>query len=114
MVVDKKELDKVVPSEETAVEEDDLLVVMTDEEGNEYYYREELIIPVGDDRFALLVGVSECEHEHEEDECGCEDDEDVVIAKIVTNEDGEEEYVEPTDDEFDAVQKAYDKLFEEK
>ena len=46
--------------------------------------------------------------------CGCEDDEeDVIIAKIVKGADGEDEYVEPTDDEFEAVQKAYDALVEE-
>jgi len=97
-------------------EDDDLLVVMTDEDGNEFYYQEEMIIPVGNDRYALLVGL------HDEDEdghehgcgCGCEgDEEDVLIAKIVTNEDGEDEYVEPTDEEFEAVQKAYDALVEE-
>ena len=33
-----------------------------------------------------------------------------IIAKIVKNEDGEEEYVEPTDEEFARVQKAYDAL----
>ena len=46
--------------------------------------------------------------------CGCEDEEeDVIIAKIVKGADGEDEYVEPTDEEFEAVQKAYDALVEE-
>ncbi|MFA6850577.1 MAG: DUF1292 domain-containing protein, partial [Selenomonadaceae bacterium] len=46
--------------------------------------------------------------------CGCEDDdEDVLIAKIVKNEDGEEEYIDPTDEEFEAVQKAYDAIMDE-
>jgi hypothetical protein len=74
-----------------------------------------MIIPVGDQRYALLIGI------HEDDEhqhgcgcgCGCEDDEDVLIAKIVVNEEGEEEYIEPTDEEFEAVQKAYDALVDE-
>ena len=99
--------------------EDSMIVVMTDEDGNEYYYEEEMIIPVGDDKYALLVGIhteeeqDEGEHEHGCG-CGCEDgDEDVIIAKIVVGENGEEEYIEPTDEEFELVQKAYDALLEE-
>lgn len=96
-------------------EEDDVVVVMTDEDGNEFYYQEEMIIPVGDDKYALLVGLHDEDGEGHEHGCGCgcEDDEDVLIAKIVTNEEGEEEYVEPTDEEFEAVQKAYDALVED-
>lgn len=98
-------------------ENEDLLVVMTDEDGNEYYYREELIIPVGDQKFALLVGVNEDDKEdgHCHDcDCGCDGEEDdVFIAKIITNDEGEEEYVDPTDEEFEAVQVAYDKLMDE-
>ena len=95
--------------------EDDIVVVMTDEDGNEYYYREEMIIPVGEEKYALLIGIHEDEEEHEHGcGCGCEDgDEDVLIAKIVKNEQGEEEYVDPTDEEFDAVQKAYDAIMDE-
>ena len=96
-------------------EDEDVVVVMTDEDGNEFYYQEEMIIPVGDQKYALLVGLHDEDEEHEHGcGCGCEDgDEDVLIAKIVINEQGEEEYVEPTDEEFEAVQKAYDKLVEE-
>jgi len=93
------------------MEDDELIVVMTDEEGNEYYYREELIIPVGEDRFALLVEIQEDDCEDGCD-CGC-GDENVVIAKIVVDENGEEVYVDPTDEEFEAVQKAYDELMED-
>ena len=96
---------------------EDVIVEMTDDEGNSYYYVEQMIIPVGDDRFALLVEVpDEEEHEHHHDhegcECGCEDG-DVIIAKIVTDENGEDIYVEPTDEEFEAVQKAYDELIDD-
>lgn len=99
---------------EKDMQDEDVMVVMTDEEGNEYYYQEEMIIPVGDQRYALLVGIHDEEHEHGCGcGCGCEDDEDVLIAKIVVNEEGEEEYIEPTDEEFEAVQKAYDALVEE-
>ena len=99
---------------EKDMQDEDVMVVMTDEEGNEYYYQEEMIIPVGNQRYALLVGIHDEEHEHGCGcGCGCEDDEDVLIAKIVINDEGEEEYIEPTDEEFEAVQKAYDALVEE-
>lgn len=92
--------------------DDDFLIEMTDDEGNVFYYVEEMIIPVGEETFALLVEVKD-EHEHGAGcDCGCEDD-DVIIAKIVVNADGEEEYVEPTDEEFDKVQAAYEKLLDE-
>ena len=98
-------------------EDADVIVEMTDEEGNSYYYREEMIIPVGDDKFALLIGIHDEEEEEEHaHSCGCgcgEHDEDVLIAKVVMGDDGEEEYVEPTDEEFDAVQRAYDALMDD-
>ena len=98
-------------------EDADVIVEMTDEEGNSYYYREEMIIPVGDDKFALLIGIHDEEEEEEHaHSCGCgcgEHDEDVRIAKVVMGDDGEEEYVEPTDEEFDAVQRAYDALMDD-
>lgn len=105
---------------EETFEEEDFLVEMSDDEGNVYYYAEEMIIPVNGENFAILVEVHADDEEHEhhchchEDggECDCEDDA-VIIAKIVVNEDGEEEYVEPTDEEFEAVQEAYDKLMYE-
>ncbi|RGS70919.1 DUF1292 domain-containing protein [uncultured Mitsuokella sp.] len=95
--------------------EEDVVVVMTDEDGHEYYYREEMIIPVEEERYALLVGIHGEDEEHAAGcGCGCEDgDEDVIIAKIVVNDEGEEEYIEPSDEEFEAVQKAYDALVDE-
>ena len=66
---------------------------------------------IEEENFAFLVEIND-EHDHEcdcgDDECDCEDA--VIIAKIVKNEDGEEEYIEPTEEEFDAVQKAYEEL----
>jgi len=91
--------------------DDELVVVMTDEEGNEYYYREEMIVPVGDKQYAILIPIDE----DEDCECGagcdCSDDEvDVYIARIDTDENGEEVYVDPTDEEFEEVRKAYEEL----
>ena len=99
----------------------DVVVEMTDDEGNSYYCTEEMIIPVGDDRYALLVEIHDhddcdCEHEHKHDhegcDCGC-DDGDVIIAKIVKDENGEDIYIEPTDEEFELVQKAYEEMIDD-
>jgi len=98
--------------------DDELVVVMTDEEGNEYYYREEMIVPVGDKQYAILIPIDadedQCEGEDCEcdaDGCGCSEGEvDVYIARIDTDENGEEIYVDPTDEEFEEVRKAYEEL----
>lgn len=108
---------------EEEIFEDDILVEMQDEDGNSYYYVEEMRIPVGDETFALLVEAKlddegdEEEHRHCHHEgCDCGGDcdcGDVIIAKIVLDDDGEEIYIEPTDEEFEAVQDAYERLMEE-
>ncbi|MCX7781484.1 MAG: DUF1292 domain-containing protein [Negativicutes bacterium] len=92
--------------------DEDLVVVMTDEEGNEYYYREELIIPVGEKRFAILspINVDEDECECHNSACDCSEETDVFIARIDNDENGEEIYVDPTDEEFEQVLKAYDEM----
>ncbi|MBQ9378081.1 MAG: DUF1292 domain-containing protein, partial [Schwartzia sp.] len=86
--------------------------------GNQYYYAQELILQVNGEKYALLVPTvsdeeaEEGEHHHE-DGCGCEDEEDAAFfAKIVLDENGEEAYIEPTDEEFEAVCAAYDELLE--
>ena len=92
--------------------DNDVLIEITDDEGNVFYYVEEMIIPVDDENFALLVSVKDDEHVHDDDcDCGCDDD--VIIAKIIINANGEEEFVEPTDEEFEKVQEAYEKLLDE-
>ena len=117
----KEKINANLNEEEFDEEFDDVVVEMTDEEGNSYFYTEEMIIPVGDDKYALLVEVTEhdhehCEHKHEHEhegcDCGCEEG-DVIIAKIVQDENGEDIYVEPTDEEFELVQKAYEELIDE-
>lgn len=107
MVDEKDQLDEF---------DDEPVVVMTDEEGNEYYYREEMIIPVGEKRYAILVPLTIDEDcECGDDECGCGDAEetDVFIARIDVDEEGEEIYVDPTDEEFEQVSKAYEELIED-
>ena len=92
--------------------DEDIVIEMTDADGNVFLYSEEMIIPVNGENFALLIAIHDDDEEHfHDDDCDCEDE--VIIAKIVVNEDGEEEYIEPTDEEFERVQLAYDKLMDE-
>lgn len=96
--------------------EDDVVVVITDEDGNESYYREEMIIPVGEKKFAILVPIDtddcDCSDDDHDCEC-CGDDGDALIARIDTDENGEEIYIDPTDEEYDAVLRAYEELLNE-
>ena len=89
----------------TEEEIQDSIVVLTDDEGNESYFIEEMVLPVGDKQFAILVGINE--------DCCEDEDENVIIARIEFNEEGEPEYVAPTDEEFEAVKVAYEKFWEE-
>ncbi|MBQ7318008.1 MAG: DUF1292 domain-containing protein [Phascolarctobacterium sp.] len=115
-------MEKDIKNEELeAMAEEDMeesIVVLTDDEGNESYFIEEMVIPVGDKNFAILVGISadccedeecHCHHDHDHEE----EDENVVIARIDFDEDGEPVYVGPTDEEFEAVKVAYEKYWEE-
>ena len=49
----------------------------------------------------------------EEDLENAEEGDEATIAKIVTDEDGEDIYTDPTDEEFDAVRRAYELLEDE-
>lgn len=109
----KKDKNDVMPDIDEL--DENIIVEMTDAEGNVYLYEEEMIIPIDDKKFALLVALpyeedEEAHHHGAGCDCGCEED-DVIIAKVVTNEDGEEEYVEPTEEEFEIVKQAYNDFF---
>ena len=95
-------------------ETDEVIIVMTDEDGNESYYCEEMIIPVGEDNFALLVPALSDEEAAEADDDAAEEREDeAFFAKIVLDENGEETYVEPSDEEFEAVCRAYERILDD-
>lgn len=79
-------------------------IVFQDDAGNSLYYQQEMIIPVDGVDFALLVGLN-VENDESFDE-----EENVIIAKIVKDENGEDEYVDPTDEEFEKVQAVYNEL----
>lgn len=94
-------------AEHEEIQDEDVIVVITNEEGEERYYREEMIIPIGDDRFAVLVALSASS---EEEIADAEEGDEATIAKIIVDEDGEDIYTDPTDEEFDEVRRAYELL----
>ena len=89
---------------EEILDSENIVVEFQDDEGNALYYQQEMIIPVDGVDFALLVGIN-VENDESFDE-----EENVIIAKIVKDADGEDEYVDPTDEEFEAVQKVYNEM----
>lgn len=97
-------------AEHDEMHDDDVIVVMTNEDGDERYYREEMIIPIGEDRFAVLIALAVSS---EEDLENAEEGDEATIAKIVTDDSGEDIYTDPTDEEFEAVRRAYELMDEE-
>lgn len=94
-------------AEHEEILDDDVIVEFEGEDGEILAYREEVVLTVGEDRFAVLVEVIETsENEFEEGE-------DARIAKIITDEDGKETYIAPTDEEFDAARRSYEELLGE-
>ena len=97
-------------AEHDEMHDDDVIVVMTNEDGDERYYREEMIIPIGEERFAVLIALTVSS---EEDLENAEEGDEATIAKIVTDDSGEDIYTDPTDEEFEAVRRAYELMDEE-
>jgi len=102
-------------AEENAVEE---VVVMHDEDGHEVCFYEESSVEYKGDRYALMVQVEDededdeccCGHAHEhDDECDC-GNATAFIAKVEKDADGNEVYVAPSDDCFEAVKKLFEAL----
>lgn len=111
----------------------------TDDEGQDHCFVVESKFKVGEDDYVALLEVDpaifeegedecDCGHEHGQehahahehgDECGCghehgDEDEDeepnIILAKIVTDADGEVDIQVPTDEEFEKARKAYEAL----
>lgn len=89
-------------------EDQEAVVVITDEEGNETYYLEEMVIPMDQKNFALLTQIPE-----EDDTDPDEEEDNVIIARVDFDENGEPVYLDPTDEEFEAVRKAYEEIMDE-
>ena len=86
--------------------EEVIIVTATDDDGNEVNYQEVQRIDIDGKVFALLVEVPDSEDD------AADDDGDAIVARVDV-EDGEEVYVAPTDEEFDAANAAFDELFSE-
>ena len=86
--------------------EEVIIVTATDDEGNEVNYQEVQRIDWDGKVFALLGEVPDSENDADDD------DGDAIVARV-DMEDGEEVYVAPTDEEFDAANAAFDELFAE-
>ena len=107
----------------------------TDDEGQDHCFVVESKFKVGDDDYVALLEVDPaifseeedgcdcgCDHDHahvHDEECGCghdhgEEDEDeetnIILAKIVTDENGDVDIQVPTDEEFEKARIAYEAL----
>lgn len=91
-------------------EDQEALVVVTDDKGNKTYYAEEMVIPIDNKSFALLLSVNLWMKRKQK---ALEEDDAVMIARIEFDTDGEPVYVDPTDEEFEAVKKAYEEITQE-
>ena len=80
--------------------EEVIIVTATDDQGNEVEYQEVQRLDPDGKVFTLLVEVTE------DEEGG-----DAIIARV-DQEDGEDVYVAPTDEEFDAANAKFDELLD--
>lgn len=82
------------------------VITITGDDGSEEYYAEAVTLDIDGKTFAILVPF------HDEEDEPVEDDEEAIIARLDTDENGEVEYVAPTDEEFEAVAHAYEHMSE--
>ena len=78
-------------------------VIITGPDGQEREYVEEKVIPFDGEKFAVLVALPDYADQ-------VEDGLDIILTKMVTNENGEVEYIPPTDKEFEVVAEIYEKM----
>ena len=127
----EKDVKEVMDAEEETIE----TFEFTDDEGQDHCFVVESKFKVGKEEYVALLEVDpaifaeedeECgcghEHEHEHvhaETCGCghdhnDEDEDeepnIILAKVVTDENGETDLQELTDEEFEKAVKVYEAL----
>lgn len=93
------------------VEEQEQIVEIVDSEGNKTYFIEEMLLPVGDKTFSILVETKADEDMEAED---VEDEEEnVIVAKVEFDQDGEPMYLDPTDEEYEQFKVAYEQMLQD-
>ena len=90
-------------------EEEEQIIEMVDEKGNKSFYVVDMILPLEKNNFAVLMGITLDEKGEFKDV----DEENLVISRVEFDANGEEVYVAPTDEEFEAARQAYEKMAEE-
>ena len=127
----EKDVKEVMDAEEETIE----TFEFTDDEGQDHCFVVESKFKVGEEEYVALLEVDPAIFEEEEEECGCghehehehvhaetcgcghdhaEEDEDeepnIILAKVVTDENGETDLQELTDEEFEKAVKVYESL----
>ena len=127
----EKDVKEVMDAEEETIE----TFEFTDEEGQDHCFVVESKFKVGKEEYVALLEVDPAIFAEEEEECGCghehahehvhaeacgcghdhaEEDEDeepnIILAKVVTDENGETDLQELTDEEFEKAVKVYESL----
>ena len=91
----------------------------TDEEGQDHCFVVESRFKVGKDDYVALLEVDPSIFEEEDEECSCghdhaekdeEEEPNIILAKVVTDENGEVDIQVPTDAEFEKALKVYEAL----
>lgn len=79
-----------------------------DEDGNKQYFTEDVILNHEGQEYAVLVHVQDEEHEGQ-------DDTYMILARIETNDEGEEDYVplDEDDENFEVLVNMYEAMGEE-
>ena len=126
----EKDVKEVMDAEETIE-----TFEFTDDEGQDHCFVVESKFKVGEEEYVALLEVDPAIFAEEEEECGCghehahehvhaeacgcghdhaEEDEDeepnIILAKVVTDENGETDLQELTDEEFEKAVKVYESL----
>ncbi|TCS79663.1 DUF1292 domain-containing protein [Pectinatus cerevisiiphilus] len=91
--------------------DEDNIIEMIDEDGETHYFYEEMQFEADGNRYAILsfFNTDEKNPTNEEDVLN---ENETTLAKIVKGEDGEDEYLTPTDEEFTTAVEAYEKFDE--
>lgn len=82
--------------------ESQTIITVTGPDGSERDYVEDVKIPFAGNEYAVLVSIPEDEADTAEP--------DIILAKIVADENGEAEYLPPSDEEYDAVASIYESM----